>query len=175
MGCSGGGRQGFKEAEMFPEDFNGILAGCPAVDFNNLYSWRMNFYIITGSIDSSDFIAASTWTNVIHPEVLRQCDGLDGVVDGIITDVDLCRFRPEALLCPKDTANATTAGCLTSVQVEQVNRIFWPYYGVNGTFIYPAMQPGSEDMAVSKLYAGTPFSYSEVSFFFMLYHSGSWC
>lgn len=159
LGCSLGGRQGFKAAEMFPSDFDGILAGSPALDFNNLVSWRASFFPLTGSIDSANFITASTWTTVIHDEILNQCDGLDGVIDGIIEDPNLCNFRPEALMCNENR----DADCLTSVQIEMVRKIFRPLYGENGKLIYPAMQPGSEGMAVNKLYAGKPFSYSEVS------------
>ena len=144
---------------MFPDDFDGIIAGSPALDFNNLNSWRASFYPITGSANSTNFITASTWTDLIHTEILNQCDNLDGVLDGIIEDPTLCDFRPEALLCK----NNTTSNCLTEVQVKSVREIFSPLYGKNGKLIYPAMQPGSEIMAVQKLYAGQPFSYSEVN------------
>ncbi|MCJ1352398.1 MAG: putative feruloyl esterase B-2 [Icmadophila ericetorum] len=144
---------------MFPDDFDGIVAGSPALDFNNLASWRASFFPITGSEDSSNFIAPSTWTGLIHSEVLNQCDGLDGVLDGIIEDPDLCDFRPKALMC----ATRVSINCLTPVQTEMVREIFSPFYGANGELIYPAMQPGSEVLAVQKLYAGMPFSYSEVS------------
>ena len=159
LGCSLGGRQGIKAAEMFPQDFDGIVAGSPALDFNNLDSWRASFYPITGNVNSTNFITASTWVGLIHNEVLSQCDGLDGVRDGIIEDPTLCDFRPESLLC----ANGTTANCLTDIQVKNVRKIFSPLYGEDGNLIYPAMQPGSEIMAVQKLYAGKPFSYSEVT------------
>jgi feruloyl esterase len=160
LGCSLGGRQGIKAAEMFPDDFDGILAGAPALDFNNLVSWRASFFPITGPIHSTNFIAASTWTNLIHNEILNQCDGLDGVIDGIIEDPDLCNFTPDTLSCHYKTP----PDCLTPVQVEMVRKIFSPLYGEDGKLIYPAMQPGSEDMAISKLYAGMPFSYSEVDY-----------
>ena len=158
LGCSLGGRQGMKAAEMFPSDFDGIIAGSPALDFNNLQSWRANFFPITGPANSSDFISKTTWTTLIHDEVLKQCDGLDGAIDGIIEDPNLCDFRPEALLCKVN--NSTH--CLSSTQVDIVRRIFSPFYGEDGNLIYPAMQPGSEIMAVDKLYAGAPFSYSNV-------------
>lgn len=149
-----------KAAEMFPGDFDGIVAGSPALDFNNLQSWRASFFPITGP-PSPDFISKSLWTNLLHDEVLNQCDGLDGVVDGTIEDPNLCSFHPEALLCGNDTST----DCLTATQVEMVRKIFRPLYGENGNLIYPAMQPGSEILAAEKLYAGKPFSYSEVKSF----------
>ena len=152
---------------MFPRDFDGIVAGSPAVDFNNLQSWRANFFIITGPSNSSNFISKSTWTGLIHDEVLNQCDGIDGAVDGIIEDPSLCNFNPETLLCqPRSSAN-----CLSSSQVEILRRIFSPLFDETGSLIYPAMQPGSEIMAVEKLYAGAPFSYSEVSSPLLLFPS----
>jgi feruloyl esterase len=162
LGCSLGGRQGIKAAEKFPDDFDGIIAGAPALDFNNLASWRANFFRITGAIGSSDFISTSTWKSLIHNEILKQCDGIDGIIDGIIEDPNLCDFHPETLLC-KDTNGG--ADCLTPIQVEEVRKIFSPLYSDDGGLIFPAMQPGSEIMAVDKLYAGKPFSYSEVPSF----------
>jgi feruloyl esterase len=172
IGCSLGGRQGFRAAEMFPDDFDGILAGCPALDFNNLISWRASFYPITGPIGSPDFISNDTWISLIHNEVLAQCDGLDGVVDGIIQDPNLCNFRPEAIMC-SEGQNASTS-CLSPTQVEMVRKIFSPFYGVDGNVIYPAMQPGSEIMAVQKLYAGAPFSYSEDWFRYVVLNDPTW-
>lgn len=159
LGCSLGGRQGIKAVEKFPGDFDGIVAGAPALDFNNLASWRASFFPITGAIGSPDFISASTWTSLIHSEILNQCDELDGVVDGVIEDPNLCNFHPETLLCADAESKAD---CLTSIQVEKVQKIFSPLYSDDGNLVYPAMQPGSEIMAVLKLYAGKPFSYSEV-------------
>ena len=143
---------------MFPADFDGIVAGSPALDFNNLQSWRASFYPITGPNTSTNFITESVWSNLIHDEILEQCDGLDGVMDGIIEDPNLCDFRPEALLCDNDTVT----DCLSSTQVGMVRKIFSPFYGLDGNLIYPAMQPGSEIMASENLYAGAPFSYSKV-------------
>jgi feruloyl esterase len=160
IGCSLGGRQGIKAAEMFPNDFDGIVAGSPALGFNNLISWRASFFPITGSVNSSNFITRTMWTTRIHDEILDQCDGLDGVLDGIIEDPTLCNFRPESLMCAKNR----TTNCLTPIQVEMVRQIFSPFYGEGGKLIYPAMQPGSEVEAVQKLYAGAPFSYSNVWF-----------
>ena len=144
---------------MFPADFDGIVAGSPALDFNNLQSWRASFFPVTGSNTSSNFISKFLWSNLIRMEILSQCDGLDGTVDGIIEDPNECHFHPEELFCIHDKP----ANCLTAAQIEIVQNVFKPLYGEDRNLIYPAMQPGSEIRAAEKLYAGAPFSYSEVN------------
>jgi feruloyl esterase len=146
---------------MFPQDFDGIVVGAPAVNFNNLTSWRATFFDKTGPLNSSNFISADVWAGLIHDEVLRQCDAIDGVEDGIIENPTMCDFRPEALICGGGNA---TKGCLSTAQVQTVREIFSPLYGSSGELVFPAMQPGSEVLAVQKLYAGAPFPYSLVSF-----------
>jgi feruloyl esterase len=164
LGCSQGGRQGIGAAEKFPDDFDGIVAGAPALDFNNLISWRASFYPITGPSSGPSFIKPEAWTGLIHDEVLRQCDGLDGVKDGIIEHPELCKFDPKTL----EYCGDSTSNCLTSQQVDQVRKIFSPLTYEDGTIIYPGMQPGSEMKAIDRLYAGKPFSDSQVS---MVIHS----
>lgn len=169
LGCSGGGRQGIKAAEMFPGDYDGIVAGAPAVNFNNMTSWRAAFFGISGSSTSPNFINSSIWGDLIHGEVLRQCDAIDGVLDGIIEDPTLCKFRPEALLCP--TNMNPGVDCLSLAQVEIVKKVFSPLYGSSGELVFPAMQPGSEILASQKLYAGAPFPYSLDWFRYVVYQN----
>jgi feruloyl esterase len=170
MGCSLGGRQGIKAAEMFPEDFDGVLAGSPAVDFNNLYSWRASFFPITGASSDSNFISASTWNTTIHNEILRQCDEIDGVKDGIIEDPTLCQFQSDTLLCQGN--NSTN--CLSSAQVNIVRTVYSAYLWPNGTLAYPGMQPGSEILAASGLYSGTPYAPSYDWFRFVVLEDPAW-
>ncbi|KAH9909901.1 Tannase/feruloyl esterase [Xylariomycetidae sp. FL2044] len=171
IGCSLGGRQGIGAAEKFPEDFDGILAGAPAVDFNSLYAWRASFFPRTGSVGSENFISPQTWNTTIHNEVLRQCDDIDGVLDGIIEDPTLCQFRPETLLCEKAVGNGT---CLSGVQVDIVKSIFSSYLWPNGTLLYPGMQPGNEILAAAGLYSGSPWAPSEGWFRFAILEDPSW-
>lgn len=170
LGCSLGGRQGVKSAEKFPKDFDGIVAGAPGVDFNNLVSWRARFYTITGPKTDPNFIPATAWKTWIHDEVLRQCDIIDGVKDGIIEDPALCKFDPSTLLC----GGNSTVNCLNQNQVNQINTIFSDYKYPTGHLIYPAMQPGSEINAVDRLYAGIPFAYSDDWFKYVVYNNPLW-
>ena len=172
LGCSLGGRQAVKAADLFPKDFDGIVAGSPALDFNNLYSWRANFYTITGPSDSVNFITPTMWQTTVHDEVLRQCDSIDGVADGIIEDSSLCHFEPSTLLCKDGVANSSD--CLTRSQVEIVRKIFEPYLWENGTLLFPGMNPGSEILCAEGLYDGEPFAYSEHWFRYVVHNNKSW-
>jgi feruloyl esterase len=165
LGCSLGGRQGIGNAEKFPSDFDGIVAGAPGIDFNNLYSWRAHFFPITGATNSSNFIPATAWKTWIHDEVLRQCDMIDKVKDGIIEDPALCDFDPSALLCRENIAGP----CLTEEQVLHVTQVYSDYKYPSGELIFPAMQAGSEIGAADGLYAGTAFHYSEVCHLYHLF------
>ncbi|KAJ7624364.1 tannase and feruloyl esterase [Roridomyces roridus] len=159
LGCSTGGRQGTQAALKFPDDFDGIVAGSPATDFNHLSLWQafMSHFVgapTSPSAPSPKFLPASLWP-VVSAEILRQCDGLDGVVDGIITEPDECLFRPEAIQC---TAGSTT-NCLTPIQVESVKNVFTPLFGIDGQLVYPRYSPGAEaDPNMSQLFGGEVFS-----------------
>ncbi|KPI42761.1 putative feruloyl esterase B-2 [Cyphellophora attinorum] len=172
LGCSGGGRQGMQAASLYPEDYDGVVIGAPALNFNYMSTWRASFYNITGPANSTGFITKDAWTGLIHDEILRQCDMLDGVDDGILADPSLCAaiFRPEALLCSGDN----TTDCLSPKQVEAVRRVYSPLYGTSGQLIYPGLSPGAELQAVDRLLAGTPFPYSVDWFRYAVFSDPSW-
>jgi feruloyl esterase len=169
LGCSTGGRQGMKSAQDFPEDFDGIVVGAPAVAFNNLSSWSGSFLLETGPPDSPTFVPFEKWP-AIHDDVLAQCDGIDGYKDGIIEDPQLCDYRPESLLCaPGTPSNSTT--CLTGPQAATVRAIFSPLYGENGTLVFPRMQPGSESLGAPQIYYnGQPFPYTSDWYRYAIYN-----
>ncbi|KAK4156102.1 Tannase/feruloyl esterase [Chaetomidium leptoderma] len=173
LGCSTGGRQGFKSAQSFPEDFDGIVAGAPAVDFNNLNSWSGHFYSLTGPVGSPTYLTPDQW-NAVHADIMAQCDGLDGHMDGILEDPTLCQYRPEALICPPGTP-AGTSTCITGTQAGTVRGVFSDLYGENGTLVYPRMQPGSELLGTPYIYyAGQPFQFAADWFQYVVYNNPDW-
>ncbi|KAI1111729.1 feruloyl esterase B [Nemania sp. NC0429] len=180
IGCSLGGRQGIGSAEKFPGDFDGIVAGAPALDFNSLYSWRASFFPITGDARAPDFIPAETWKTTIHDEVLRQCDYIDGVNDGIIEDPTLCHVDVDRLLCgynsDKNNTSSSRAStdCLSPAQVGKVKTIFADYLWPNGTLLYPRVNPGGELLAADGLYAGQPYGPSADWFKYAILGQPSW-
>lgn len=129
-GCSTGGRQGLKEVEMFPEDFDGALAGAPAWWTSHLQTWTVKAGLYNLPTTSAHHIPPTLFP-IIGAEVLRQCDGQDGLVDSIISDPRGCEFIPEALLCGSNVTNQTEAGCLTAAQVETLYQIHGDYVETN--------------------------------------------
>ncbi|KAM0324673.1 hypothetical protein ACHAQA_008065 [Verticillium albo-atrum] len=170
IGCSLGGRMGVKAAEKYPNDYDGIVAGAPTVDFNNLQGARAVFYTITGAIGSADFISADTWTGLIHEEVLHQCDEIDGVADGIIEIPSKCHFEPQTLLCESEGAEK----CLNEAQVQQLENIYAPHKYPDGELIFPRMNPGSEKRAVERLFSGQPFAHSVEWFRYVVLRDPTW-
>ncbi|KAL6854732.1 the tannase [Amphichorda felina] len=167
MGCSSGGRQGFKEAQDFPGDFDGIVAGAPGFAVNDLFSWMGSFYPISGTPGSPTFVEREQWASVLE-DVLAQCDGLDGVVDGLIEDPDLCQYRPEALLC---SATDPKPNCLTGAQAQTVRAAFSDLHGKDGILVYPRLQPGGNPAVFM---TGNPFPYTVEWFRYVVYSDPSW-
>jgi feruloyl esterase len=167
LGCSTGGRQGFTAVQSYPDDFDGVVAGAPAIDFANAISGGATFYTIFGNPGDPTYVPAGALWALIHSEVLNQCDAIDGAVDGIIEDPMLCEFRPEALQCPPGVINSTT--CLTSAQVVAVRTAFADYYGLDGQLIFPRMQPGSETLSQYTFYTNGPFQYAVDWFRYVVY------
>ncbi|KAF2845817.1 tannase and feruloyl esterase [Plenodomus tracheiphilus IPT5] len=139
LGCSTGGRQGFKSVQDFPDDFDGVVAGAPAFAFNNLTSWSTHFLPLTGVQGDPQFVPSEMWL-VIHKDILAHCDSIDGAWDGILESPDLCDYDPTGLLC---TPSQNTS-CLTSAQVDTVRSIYSPLFGPDGSLVYPRLQPGVE-------------------------------
>ena len=136
--CSNGGRQALMEAQRFPEDYDGILAGAPA------YHWT---HLLTNAL--ADTLATSTETaSYIPPAKLptiaravnAACDARDGVTDGVLDDPRQCRFDPATLVCREGESDA----CLTAPQASALAKL---YEGLrsSGREVYPGFLPGAEE------------------------------
>ena len=139
-GCSAGGRQGISVASRYPEDFDGIIVGTPGVDWNR-FMGASAIWASYVAANTSSAIPLPLWNTTITQEVLRQCDGLDGKVDGVITDPSRCSWNPETLLCgPKDDGTS----CLTQDQIDGLKKLYQPVLGTNGEVLIPPYDPGAE-------------------------------
>ncbi|MBI3491841.1 MAG: tannase/feruloyl esterase family alpha/beta hydrolase, partial [Acidobacteria bacterium] len=119
-GCSTGGRQGLKEAQKFPADYDGIIAGAPA----NYMTHLLTHSIWVAQAAHSDPASAIPGEKfpAIHKAAVDACDALDGVKDGVIEDPARCHFDPKAVQCTGDDSPT----CLTAPQVEAARKIYAP-------------------------------------------------
>ena len=138
-GCSTGGRQALSEAQRYPSDYNGIVAGAPGNNRTHLYAWSVSVAQAAHK-DETSYIPPSKYA-MIHKAVLDACDGLDGLKDGLITDPTRCHFDPKVLACK----GADSPSCLTAAQVETAQKIYSPAKNPRtGQEIYTGLEPGSE-------------------------------
>lgn len=134
-GCSTGGRQGLKEAQMFPGDYDGIIAGAPAN--RTAISLWIAFAVLK---DKDSYIPPAKYP-VIHRATLAACDAQDGLKDGLISDPTRCAFDPKTLLCK----NGDAPDCLTAAQAEAARKIYAPATNPRtGAELFPSLAPGSE-------------------------------
>jgi feruloyl esterase len=139
-GCSQGGRQGITEAARYPSDYDGVIAGAPAIEHMRLHAARLALNLLVHRSGDSD-IPPEKYA-LIHRAVLDACDANDGVRDGLIADPTRCHFDPARLEC-KGSDEAT---CLTSAQVETARAMYAPLKdAATGRTVLPALlEPGSE-------------------------------
>lgn len=142
VGCSAGGAQGVQSAEMYPNDFDGIIAGAAANDFNHLQGWSAHFAPLTGAEGNDTFLTLAEWT-IVQTYVLEQCDEAnDGVADGILEDPTQCKF--DATKIPTCSGADDTTQCLSATQKQTVEDVFKPLLDASGKLIYPALFPGAQ-------------------------------
>lgn len=138
-GCSTGGRQGITAAVRYPDDFDGVIAGAPAVNWMHLHTGRMAANRAANRSDAAA-IPADKYV-LVHNAVLAACDASDGVKDGLVENPLSCRFDPEVLQC----SGADAANCLTAPQVESARALYAPVLDPRtGQEVLPGLAPGSE-------------------------------
>ena len=138
--CSDGGREALMEAERYPNDYDGILAGAPANNWTSLLTSAVtDTQALTATPES--FIPQKEISTIAHA-VLTQCDALDGVRDGILNDPRECKFDPATIECK---SSLDTGECLTAAQVTTLKIIYAGIKDEHGRTIFPGYLPGAEE------------------------------
>ena len=137
--CSDGGREALMEAQRFPEDYDGILAGAPANNWTAMLGGGLAGLQET-SLDPAGVIP-DLKLPAIERASLAACDQLDGVKDGIVSDPERCRFDPSVLLCK----HGDNLDCLTAGQITSLRRTYAGGTTPDGKVIFPGFLPGDED------------------------------
>ena len=137
ISCSNGGRQALMEAQRFPGDYDGIVAGAPAYNWTGLFTdfiWNAQWLAKPGGA-----IPAAK-ASALASAVLAKCDKIDGLADGLLGDPRRCHFDPAVLRC---TAGETIS-CLTDPQIATLRAIYRGPRTPDGKPIYFGFLPGGE-------------------------------
>jgi hypothetical protein len=136
--CSNGGRQALMEAQRYPADYDGIIAGAPANYWTHLLSSAASG--VKAMLAEPDSYIPPVKLPAIEAAALAQCDALDGVKDGVIENPLACHFDPSVLLCK----GTETDSCLTVHQLASLRTIYGGLTTSQGKRLMPGLSPGGE-------------------------------
>ena len=144
-GCSLGGRQAMREAIQFPEDFDGIISGAPAMYWTRFMAADLRTYLL-GDLGHGTRISREK-LKLAHEAVLAKCDLLDNLADGLLADPLRCYWKPEEIQCESGNDGAD---CLTAAEVAAVGGMLQPLTDPEtGEWLYDGWVPGGELMWAS--------------------------
>jgi len=137
QGCSTGGRMALMEAQRYPDDYDGIIAGAPVYTLRVQAAeiWRDQIFTRPGAA------ITEAQAKIVHQASLAACDGADGIKDGIVTDPRACKFDPATVQCK---AGQSGDQCLTPAQVDAVRKAYTTFRSGDAVTVYP-LGRGSED------------------------------
>jgi feruloyl esterase len=137
-GCSAGGRQAMKEAQRFPADFDGIIAGAPGLDWTGRAAQAVRVMKVLDHSEAARLPPPQA--QLLHRAVVNACDALDGVKDGLIADPSRCAFDPAVLRCK----SSDEAACLTPAQADTARLIYSAAVNAKTKREIAGLAPGSE-------------------------------
>jgi feruloyl esterase len=136
-GCSTGGRQGLMEAQRYPQDYNGIVSGAPAINWNRFHIQHLWGPVVMNAADNPVppcKLAAAT------AAAIADCDAIDGVKDGVIEDPKRCSYDPKALI----GTSAGDCGAFTEGDVRIIRRLWEGPRREDGSFLWYGLPRGAD-------------------------------
>jgi len=122
MGCSTGGRQGHYQAQHFPQDFDGILAGANAFNWDRFITAELWPAVVMNEELGAPIKTAKL--NAVTNAAITACDALDGIPDGIIQDPRACTYSATAFVCKANGGPSSDQNCLTPAEAAAVDKIW---------------------------------------------------
>ena len=119
QGCSTGGQQALSEAQRYPLDFDGIVAGDPGNDRILLNADFFASWLVMHPADGPAFPREKL--TLLGRASVKACDKNDGVEDGVVNDPRSCNFDPASIQC---TVGEATSSCLTQAEVSMVRTLY---------------------------------------------------
>ena len=137
-GCSNGGRDGISLVSRYPEDYDAVVAGAPAIRYTEVVTQLIWYSRAAKELGSP--VNAAAKLDLVHKAVLAKCDKLDGVADGILENPRACRFDLQSLACREGSGEA----CLSAGEVKAFQKIYGGMRWNDGRKIIDGPAFGSE-------------------------------
>ena len=136
-GCSTGGRQGLSEVQRYPQDYNGVVSGAPAINWNRFHiqhAWGPVVMNAANTAVAPCKLAAAT------AAAIASCDSIDGVKDGVIEDPKRCSYDPKALI----GTSAGECGAFTQGDANVIRKLWEGPRRQDGTFLWYGLPRGAD-------------------------------
>ncbi len=166
-GCSDGGREALREAQQFPSDFNGIIAGSPAAYWTRFMASDLN------ETQAGELADGKRMTPAKLALASKAAVAACGIADGVLADPAHCRWDPRTLECK---VGDDPSKCLSAAEVQAIVRVESPIKDPqSGEVLYPGMEPGSEKAWMSGTGSMTGLNNTVASYYrYMVTGDPSW-
>ena len=167
MGCSTGGRQGHYQAQNFPQDFDGILAGANAFNWDRFITAELWPAVVMNEEVGAPI--AATKLNAVTNASIAACDAADAIPgDGIIQDPRACTYSASSFICTANGGPSSDPNCLTPAEARAVNKIWDGPRDANGDRAWYGLERGASLLGL----AGTsPFSIANDHFKYWIHQN----
>ena len=136
-GCSTGGRQGQMEAQRYPQDYNGIVSGAPAINWNRFHVQHLWGPVVMNATNNP---VAPCKLTAATAAAIAACDGIDGVKDGVIEDPTRCTYDPKPLI----GTSAGECGAFTDADVNVIRKLWEGPRREDGSFLWYGLPRGAD-------------------------------
>jgi pimeloyl-ACP methyl ester carboxylesterase len=169
-GCSTGGRQGLMMAQRYPEDYDGIVAGAPAIHFDRFEAYQLWPQVVMNQ-DLGAPVSGAKQELATHAAV-RACDDADGVTDGVIDDPPRCSYEAvNDAAITKSSCTSHDNTCLTVAEARVIDKIWSGARDASGRLLWPGIERGA---ATSLLAGSGPFPIGVDMAKYWVYLDPSW-
>ncbi len=162
-GCSTGGRQGLMEVQRYATDYDGVLAGAPAIDWSSLHAAQL--WNAQATLRDPDAYITSDQLAVVNDAILARWDDGDGVADGVIDDPSIVQLDFPAI---------KAAAGLSDRQVAALRKLYSGPVNAAGQQVYPGLSPGGERGWQIVVGGPNPFFIGDVVFRDLVFEKPDW-
>jgi Tannase and feruloyl esterase len=168
MGCSTGGRQGHMQAQNFPQDYHGILAGANAFNWDRFITAELWPAVVMNQEVGAPISSAKL--TAVSNAAIAACDGQDGIVDGIVQEPRACTYSATLFVCAANGGPSADPNCLTPPEASAVNKIWDGPRDASGSRAWFGLERGTP---MSGLAGTNPFGIAVDHFRYWIHQDAS--